>query len=420
MRSAVFYGWYIVAVCFLIALFSWGLGFYGPGIYLIELQTSHGWSTSLISSAVTAYYLVGATLTVFIGDAFARLGPRRVVLLGVAALGMGVVGLTVITQPWQAYAAFLLMAVGWAAMSGAAINTIIAPWFERKRGLAISLALNGASCGGVVMVPFLLFLIARYGLQYGLAIAVGAMGSILVPSVLIVLRRHPDALGLRPDGEPAMARSHLERSCNGEPQASAWRRTALLRTGHFWTIAIPFAFGLTAQVGFLTHQIAYLEPFLGHRGAGWAVSLTTGAAVIGRVLTGLVIDHLNRRRVSAVNFLCQAIAVSAMIRWPTPMFLYGACVVFGLGVGNLISLPGLLVQDEFPKEVFGKVISLIVALNQFTFAFGPGLLGLLRDTTGSYTTSLALCVFLQTFAAAIVLMRSPQSGQPDTIVAHSP
>lgn len=87
MRRAVFYGWYIVGVCFLIALFSWGLGFYGPGIYLVELQTLHGWSTSLISSAVTAYYLVGATLTVFIGDAFARLGPRRVVLLGIAALG---------------------------------------------------------------------------------------------------------------------------------------------------------------------------------------------------------------------------------------------------------------------------------------------------------------------------------------------
>lgn len=333
---------------------------------------------------------------------------------------MGVVGLTIIAQPWQVYTAFLLMAVGWASMSGAAINTIIAPWFERKRGLAISLALNGASCGGVFIVPFLLFLIARYGLQYGLTIAVGTMGSILVPSVLIVLRRHPDDVGLRPDGEPAVARSHLERLAHEEPQAAAWRRTALLRTGHFWTIAIPFAFGLAAQVGFLTHQIAYLEPFLGHRGAGWAVSLTTGAAVIGRVLTGLLIDHLNRRLVSAVNFLCQAIAVSTMIGWPTPMFLYGACVVFGLGVGNLISLPGLLAQDEFPKEAFSRVISLIVALNQFTFAFGPGLLGILRDTTGSYTASLLLCVFLQSLAATIVLRRSPQSRHSDTTAAHSP
>jgi MFS family permease len=127
--------------------------------------------------------------------------------------------------------------------------------------------------------------------------------------------------------------------------------------------------------------------------------------VVGRVLTGLVIDRLNRRLVSAINFLVQATAMSAMIAWPTPMLLYGACIVFGLGVGNLISLPGLLVQDEFPKELFGRVISWVIACNQFTFAFGPGSLGILRDATGSYAAALGLCVVLQSLAAGIVLVR---------------
>jgi MFS family permease len=70
------------------------------------------------------------------GAAFARFSPRCVVLLGIAAMVAGVAGLTIIAEPWQLYATFLVMSVGWASMSGAAINIIIAPWFEHKRGLA--------------------------------------------------------------------------------------------------------------------------------------------------------------------------------------------------------------------------------------------------------------------------------------------
>jgi len=99
MAPPVFYGWKIVIVCFLIALFSFGIGFYGPGIYVVSLQARHRWSTSLISSAITVYYLLSGLLIVFTGDAFDRYGPRRVLLVGMVAMVAGVAGLTVITAP---------------------------------------------------------------------------------------------------------------------------------------------------------------------------------------------------------------------------------------------------------------------------------------------------------------------------------
>ncbi len=123
MATPVFYGWKIVIVCFLIAFFSFGIGFYGLGIYLVSLQALHGWSTSLIASAITAYYLLSGTLILFMGEAFDRFGPRRVVLLGLTALAAGVAGLTMITEPWQLYGPFLVMAVGWASLSGAGITS---------------------------------------------------------------------------------------------------------------------------------------------------------------------------------------------------------------------------------------------------------------------------------------------------------
>ena len=76
--SPRYHGWRVVFACFVMAMLVWGFGFYGHGFYLAELQRLHGWPASLISSAASAYYLLSATLVVFISDAVARLGPRRV------------------------------------------------------------------------------------------------------------------------------------------------------------------------------------------------------------------------------------------------------------------------------------------------------------------------------------------------------
>src|SRR4029450_13536977 len=111
-------------------------------------------------------------------------GPRRVVLVAMAAMGAAAIGLTRITQPWQLYLVFPLMAVGWAGMSGAALNLIVAPWFERRRGLAISIAFNGAAVGGVLLVPALVFLIHRLGFTPAVGGPVGPRGRVVTAGVL--------------------------------------------------------------------------------------------------------------------------------------------------------------------------------------------------------------------------------------------
>jgi MFS family permease len=84
--AGVYHGWLVVGAAFLVALFGWGLGFYGPGVYLLALQARHGWSTAAISSAITTYYLLGATLVFFAGSIFERFGVRRVVSTGTIAM----------------------------------------------------------------------------------------------------------------------------------------------------------------------------------------------------------------------------------------------------------------------------------------------------------------------------------------------
>src|SRR5215813_10060582 len=148
MRARYFHGWNVVGATFVMALLSFGLGFYGVSVYVATLQRLHGWSASAVSAPVTVYYVAGALLTAVMSDLYSRFGPRAVVGTGAVAMAAGLLLLGRVSAPWQLYPAFLVMSVGWGAMSGAAVNIILAPWFERRRGLAVSLAFNGATLGG--------------------------------------------------------------------------------------------------------------------------------------------------------------------------------------------------------------------------------------------------------------------------------
>ena len=260
--TTAYHGWLVVAAAFLIAMYGFGLGFYGPGIYLVALNAHHGWSTAELSSAITAYYILGAALLFFgVGPLFDRHGARAVVMIGTAALCCGVVSLTLVARQWQVYAAFAAMSVGWATMSGAAINIIVAPWFDRRRGLAVSWSLNGASAGGVVIVPLLTFLIARVGLAIAVEAMAASMLAILIPVAALILRpRRPDEHD-RADAVPASGQPAIP--SRGLTLGPRFHLPTVLRSNRFVTTSAPFALGLTAQVGFLTHQIAFLSPMIG-------------------------------------------------------------------------------------------------------------------------------------------------------------
>lgn len=401
-RPPFYHGWLVVTAAFLIAMFGFGLGFYGPGVYLIALQARDGWSVDELVPAITVYYALGAGLLFFcVGPLFERCGTRRVVTTGVVAMATGLLLQTMIFRRWQVYAAFAVMALGWATMSGAAINIIVAPWFDKRRGLAVSWSLNGANAGGIIVVPLLTFLIARFGFVTAMRIAVGAMIAILVPVGMLVLRpKRADECDCADRGGALQSQAGDK---GAETEGSSWA-LSVVGSLRFQTISIPFALALTAQVGLLTLQLAYLSPLLGTAGAGWAVSLTALAAVAGRTATGLIIDKIDRRMAACGNFLVQAVGTAVLATSQSAPMLFFGCALFGLGVGNTTLLPSLIVHQEFPRRFFARIVSLVVAINQFTFAFGPSLLGYLRQATGSYTISLVACLIMETLAAAIVLL----------------
>ena len=129
-------GWRIVVVCFLLATFGWGLGFYGQSVYVAELQRLHGWPASLISSGTTFFYLFGAALVAFVSEAIKAFGPRNCLVAGTFAMAAAAISIGQVREPWQLYLANAVLAFGWAGTSLGIITNVLGLWFDRKRGMA--------------------------------------------------------------------------------------------------------------------------------------------------------------------------------------------------------------------------------------------------------------------------------------------
>jgi MFS family permease len=402
LRS-MFFGWKVVATAFVIAVFAWGVGFYGPSVFLNVLHQDRGWPVSVISAAITAHFLLSAFMVARLADAHRRFGLVSLTRVGIVASVIGILCWSIASEPWHLFGAAILTGAGWAATSGAAINAMVSPWFNRRRAIALSHAFNGSSVGGVLFTPLWVGLIAKVGFV-GAASLVGAvMLIVLWPLAGRYLAATPDSLGIPPDGD---ASGTVTPVSNPARRAPAPLRI-LLKDRRFATISVAFALGLFAQIGLVAHLVTRLAPVFGTGNAAATVSLATGCAVIGRLLLGALIGDADRRTVATGNFVMQACGVTCLALGTTAPVLLVGCILFGLGIGNLVSLPPLIIQKEFPSADVPRVVALVTAVNQAAFAFAPAIFGLLREASDGYAVPFMLAVSVQIAAAVVIFFGSP-------------
>lgn len=161
--SPPFFGWKVLCATFVLAVFGWGVGFYGPPVFLHAVVQRTGWSVALVSGAVTLHFMAGTVVVANLPRLYRRIGVARTTAGGAALLAVGVAGWAVAQTPAQLYAAAACSGMGWVTLGAAAVNALIAPWFVLRRPAALGMAYNGASVGGVVFSPLWVFLIAHAG-----------------------------------------------------------------------------------------------------------------------------------------------------------------------------------------------------------------------------------------------------------------
>ena len=407
-----YFGWRVVGAAFVLAVFGWGIGFFGPSVFLRTLHDQHGWTIATISAAITAHFLFSALFVANLPEAYAQWGFARVTQVGVLCTAIGAMLWGNATSTWQLFPIAIVSGAGSAATTSAAINAIVAPWFDKELPKALSQAYNGASVGGLIFTPLWAVAIGKFGFGNAAVLMGVATMVVLLPVSVRYLRpspAHPAALS-----------------------TSSLTKRALLRDRGFLAISAAFTLGLFAQVGLFAHLVTRLAPVVGAetgitnaqgdaRGGQYAndpfshadvytslaVSLVTVCAVLGRSLFRRLLDDDNRRQVAALNFLMQACGTALLTFADGPLALVCGCVLFGLGVGNVVSLAPLIIQKEFAAEDVRNAVALTVAINQAVFAFAPFVLGAVRDIATGYIWSFALVAAIQLASAGIILIRRP-------------
>jgi Major Facilitator Superfamily len=400
-QSGTFFGWRVVGAAFVLAVFGWGVGFFGPPVFLSVVREMRGWSLVLVSTAVSLHFLVGAVTGAKLAALHRRFGAAAVTKAGALSLAAGIIGWATVTAPWQLFAVSALSGAGWGAMSAAALNAIVSPWFVRQRPAALAMAYNGGSIGGVIFSP--LWVVAIGALGFPLAAATIGLFMALTMWILAdaLFSRTPQQLGLTPDGDApgTPAASITSAAARPLPGALLWRDR------QFLTLAGGMGLGLFAQIGLVAHLFSLLVPALGAQRAGLTMGLITALAIAGRTLLAWMMPlGADRRLLACVGYglqLAGSLTLVAAAGSSEPLILFGV-LLFGIGFGNATSLPPLIAQVEFVKRDVPRVVGLIVGISQGGYAFAPALFGVIRELAPpaiGAAPGAAPCLFM---AAALV------------------
>jgi MFS family permease len=410
LHKGVFYGWWIALGGMAILTLTSGIAFYGHALILDPLAMEFGWSKGTVSSAVTLLFFVSALTGSILGGFLDRYGPSLLLVLGAVCTGVGFGLLGSIQHLWQLYALYTVLAVGHSCAGVVPISTMIANWFIRKRGLAMSIAMSGLSLGGAVIVPAASFLLQRLGLRGALPWLGFTFVAVIVPIAIVVVKSRPARMGLFPDGDdsPCQASEGLQAASALSSQMASWTRMEAMGTKAFWLVAFSFFLVLCGQITFMIHEISFLSPFLGPAGAATAVSFTSIASFCGRFLVGSFVDRADKRRVAAVCFLLQGVAVFTASHSTQPLILYLCVILFGLTMGNIVMMQPLIIGEFFGIVSFGRVSGLMMLFTSSGSALGPMIGGILFDLTQGYRVSFTLFACGYALAALVILsVRAP-------------
>jgi MFS family permease len=401
------YGWVIVAAGAFISCVAFGAMFALP-VYLQTIAEETGWTRAGISGAMTIGFIVMGIAGFAWGALSDRIGARPIVLIGGVVIGLG---LLIASQARDLIVFQLayggLMGVAFGAF-GAPITATTLSWFDKHRGLAISLGSIGGGIAPMIFSPLATVLIEMYGWRTSMLITAIAAAVLILPVALLIRPAPAGFAGADPEPAPAAG----DAAASATPaKSSGW---ASLRTPQFAVLAGVFFLCCAAHSGPIFHTVSYAMICGASALAAASIYSVEGlAGLFGRLLFGVAADRLGVRRVLVVGLAIQAVAIYSYIYVSELPGFYALAVVLGMAYSGVMPLYFVLARDYFSSRVMGTVVGGMVMVSSIGMAFGPVGGGWLYDTFGTYHWLYIASGAIGLGAAAVALAFPPPRRQND-------
>ena len=399
---SVFYGWVVVATsavglffgAFPIVAFSFGV-FFQP--FAREFHAGR----AAISLAFTIHNVASGLFAVVVGRLADRFGARRVILPGLALVGLLLVSARAMgTHLWQLYAFYFALGVVAPATTTVPYALVVSRWFDRRRGLAIGLMMVGLGTGAIVMPMLAQRLIASFGWRTALALVGCAVRVIPMPVVALLLRETPAEAGWLPDGGEQTA------AAGGRPDGLTWHESR--RSGTFWLMVTAFVL-LAASV----HAcVIHMPELFADRGAtpqtaAMAGSVAGIALLVGRIGCGYFLDRYFAPYVALAICGLSALGIAVLWTGTAGVLALAAAFLVGLGMGSEVDIIAFLMSRYFGLRSLGRTLGFAFGAFVLAGGVGPLVMGLSFDRTGSYRVPLSGFFAATLVAAALVARLGP-------------
>ncbi|HLG69379.1 MAG TPA: MFS transporter [Chloroflexota bacterium] len=394
----LFYGWLLVVALGITTIISYGCTQYLFGVLVLPVTNEMGWDRASVSGAFSIGLVINGFAGLLIGRVVDRHGARLVMGAGSALLALSLAGLA----QARTLPAFYLCWAGGLGLAQAMTQypvtfTVVANWFQRRRGAAMALLTVLGGLSSPIFIPLAGWLTPRLGWRETLLVLAAINVVVAVPLHLLVVRRHPEDLGLLPDGLKAQAEV-TQAEMFGDTLRQAARRLP------FWTLTINICFGLLAANVIFTHQIAYLI------GRGHAPELAASiagalglASLPARYVFNRLSDRIGPQGLLAVCSLLQGGGVLVLLLFAgslAGLIVYVA--VYGAAYGASSPLSASVRAAHFGRRAYGAITGAQGVLALISAGAGSVAAGALYDLLGSYT--LAFLLTAGTFLLAALAM----------------
>ena len=383
-RFKIFYGWYIVVACSLVAMYVSGTVVYGFTAVFEPIALEFGWSYTQISLAASLRGIEIGLLAPLLGRLTDRWGPRRLVFGGIIIICLGLILLSRINSLAMFYIAFAALAVGTSACTSTVLFSAVANWFQRKIGLATGIVSSGFGASGVM-----LFVIVRLidAYDWRTALLIISLGILVIGSPLTLLIRHkPEKYGYLPDGDKSVPPTSQDTDVvqSGEHYTTAKQA---MKSRVLWHIALAASIQSMALIAVITHVMPYLSSLnIPRSTAAVVAAFLPLLSITGRLGFGWLGDRFDKRRVAALAFLMMSLGllcfsyIDRMGIWLVIPFV----VLFAPGFGAIACLRAAMLRESFGRVEFGAIHGLAVAIMLPASITGAPLVGWVFDNLGTY------------------------------------